>query len=112
MANKYSLEYTRRIMVKVVDLLAQDGCSLSRLARQLGLDRSTVHRYKNGERAMSVYRLKEIAEILGVSVASLLPDQDNLEGGAYGQTEYNETCCRDCAGGNDGPDIPERMRGE
>lgn len=80
MTNEYSLEYTKEIMTRVVDLLARDRRSLSQLAKQLGLNKSTVHRYKKGERSMSVYRVKEIADVLGVPVSSLLPEHEDSEG--------------------------------
>lgn len=44
------------------------------LAQLLGMDRSTIARYENGERAMSISTLMQVAQLLNRSMLTLLPD--------------------------------------
>jgi transcriptional regulator with XRE-family HTH domain len=46
------------------------------LARALGVDRSTVAKWESGERAMTVGALTRTAQVLGISPAALLEDQE------------------------------------
>lgn len=46
------------------------------LATALGVDRSTVAKWESGERAMTVAVLTRVAQVLGVSPAALLEDQE------------------------------------
>ncbi len=67
-------EYTKQIMEKVRRVLKLKKMTSKELAERLKICYATLCLYSNGERIMSAHRLKEIADILGVPLQELFPD--------------------------------------
>lgn len=67
-------EYTKQIMKKVRQVLKLKKMTSKELAEKMGVCYATVCLYSKGERVMSVYRFKKIADALGVPLQELFPD--------------------------------------
>lgn len=67
------------VIEEIVALRERQGVSQSDLADVLGLDQSAVSRIERGERGLAVAELAGIAERLGVSVDSILRDDQAAE---------------------------------
>ena len=65
-------EYTQNVMANVVEILKERNMTPSAFAEMLGLNRSTIHRYINGERNLTAFRVQMFADTLNVPVRQLL----------------------------------------
>ena len=69
-------DYNKRLGAQIRHWREFKGYTQQQLSFELGiLDNTTISRYESGLIEMSVYRLAEIAKILGVSLLSLTPNQ-------------------------------------
>jgi transcriptional regulator with XRE-family HTH domain len=65
-----------QVLEEIVRLRKERGISQTEVAEALGVDQSAVSKLESGERGMAVAELATIAELLGVSVESLLVEED------------------------------------
>ena len=68
-------EHDREVGAKLRDLRLRYTIKQSDLAARLAVQRSTVTRYEQGVRGMTVDMLLQIADIFGVPASRLLPDR-------------------------------------
>jgi len=71
MANQHDVE----VGAKLRDLRLRYTVKQSDLAMRLGVQRSTITRYEQGLRSLTVDTLLQIADIFGVPACRLLPDR-------------------------------------
>ena len=57
------------------------GLSAAKVARSIGMDRTTLHRYYNGERDIPLSALFRIAEGIGIDPAIILDRAEQRAGG-------------------------------
>ena len=72
-------EYTKNVMANVVEILKERNITPSAFAEMLGLNRSTIHRYINGERSLTAFRVQMFADTLNVPVRQLLMTKEEHE---------------------------------
>lgn len=61
--------------LKLRKIRLKKGFTQKKLAAKLGLDRSMISRYENGETPLTVDTIYRLTRILKVSVSDLLPDR-------------------------------------
>ena len=66
-------EYTIEVMKRVRRLLKLKKMTSKELASRMGICNATVCYFNTGRRIMTAYRLREIANVLGVSIEELAP---------------------------------------
>jgi transcriptional regulator with XRE-family HTH domain len=56
-------------------LMAEKRLTLTAVAKEVGMNKSTLHNYCNGVMPRNIVKIKELAEFLDVSLSDLLFDQ-------------------------------------
>lgn len=62
---------------KLTSLRKQNGWSQEELGEKLSVTRQTVSKWETGQTTPEMYKLKELSRIFGVSIDSLLSDEEN-----------------------------------
>lgn len=57
---------------KIKDFMESQGRKSSWLSEQLGVSRATVYKYMSNDLQPSIFRLKRVAEVLGVKMEDLV----------------------------------------
>ena len=70
--------YYLQIGSKVKKILVKQKLAQYKLAEGLGIHRASLTHWLKGDRAISTYSLHKIAEVMDVSMVSLLPDGDHI----------------------------------
>jgi transcriptional regulator with XRE-family HTH domain len=87
----------RNVLPNLSAAVDRSGSSVSALAKALGVDRSAFYRWMNGQGGpKSMEKLKQLADLLGVSIAYLVDEKD------VPQTERQRSILRKTAGVSDG----------
>jgi len=66
------MKSSKEVILEIKKLREERGWSLDELARRVGVAKSTLSRYENGQREFPINDLGKYAEIFGVSIESLL----------------------------------------
>jgi transcriptional regulator with XRE-family HTH domain len=76
-------EIDRAIGRQIVNVLAREGMANVDLAQALGTHEANVSRWLNGRTAISLDWLARIARVLRLTVADLLPPEEQAAGSEY-----------------------------
>ena len=67
-------KYKSEIMVDIKKVIRAHGCTLEKVATELGVSKSTMTQFVSGNPTLS--RLQDIANVLGIPVSELVRDVD------------------------------------
>ena len=76
MATRANLAEKKRFLSLVRQMRIDAGLRQADLARKLGEPQSFVSRYESGDRRLDVLELRQICEVLGVSLADFITRLD------------------------------------
>lgn len=75
---------------KVNILLLVNGMSGAELCRRIGVSTGVYSQWNKGRNEISKKNLKKIADVFGVSVMELLPDEDNKNTATLSDGKYRQ----------------------
>lgn len=63
---------SKEVFAAILELMDEQGMSISELSRRVGVNKSTISRYRSGERPFAMGDVDKYAKALNVDVLSLL----------------------------------------